>query len=63
MAQFAEVIHRRGTWRSLDAVEYVTPEWVDWLNNRHLLEPIGNIPHAEAKERFYAMLVDTRMAS
>jgi len=49
-----EVIHRRGPWRSLEAVEYATLEWVDWLNNRRLLEPIGNIPPAEAEDRFYA---------
>ena len=35
-----EVIHRRGPWRSFDAVEYATLERVDWFNNRRLLEPI-----------------------
>ena len=30
----AEVIHRRGPWRSFEAVEYATLEWVDWFNNR-----------------------------
>ncbi len=39
----AEVIHRRGPWRSFEAVEYATLEWVDWFNHRRLLEPIGNI--------------------
>jgi transposase InsO family protein len=29
----AEVIHRRGPWRSFEAVEYATLEWVDWFNN------------------------------
>jgi putative transposase len=42
-----EVIHRRSPWRHLDQVEYATLEWVDWFNNRRLLEPIGNIPPAE----------------
>ena len=51
----AEVIHRRGPWRSFEAVELATLEWVDWFNNRRLLEPIGNIPPAEAEERHYAM--------
>ncbi len=51
----AEVIHRRGPWRSFEAVEYATLEWVDWFNHRRLLEPIGNIPPAEAEERYYAM--------
>ncbi|GJE17670.1 IS3 family transposase ISMex33 [Methylobacterium marchantiae] len=50
----AEVIHRRGPWRGFEAVEYATLEWVDWFNNRRLLEPIGNIPPAEAEARYYA---------
>ena len=45
----AEVIDRRAPWRSFKAVGYATREWVDWLNNCRLLEPIGNIPPAEAK--------------
>ncbi|MCR9060743.1 MAG: IS3 family transposase [Rhodobacteraceae bacterium] len=52
----AEVIHRRGPWRSYEAVEFATLEWVDWFNHRRLLQPIGNIPPAEAEERYYAML-------
>ena len=43
-----EAIHRRGPWRSFEAVEYATLAWVDWFNNRHLLGPNGNIPPAEA---------------
>jgi putative transposase len=50
----AEVIHRRGPWRSLEAVEYTTLDWVDWFNHRRLLEPIGHIPPAEAEARYYA---------
>lgn len=52
----AEVIHRRGPWRNFEAVEFATLEWVDWFNRRRLLEPIGNIPPAEAEERHYASL-------
>lgn len=59
----AEVIHRRGPWRTAEAVEFATLEWVDWLNNRRLLEPIGNIPPAEAEERYYAMLDEPAMAA
>jgi putative transposase len=59
----AEVIHRRGPWRSLEAVEYATLEWVDWFNNRRLLEPIGNIPPAEAEANFYAALETEPMAA
>ena len=47
----AEVIHRRAPWRSFEAVEFATLEWVDWFNHRRLLEPIGNIPPAEAEEK------------
>ena len=50
----AEVIQRRGPWRSFETVEFATLEWVDWFNNRRLLEPIGNIPPAEAEARYYA---------
>lgn len=50
----AEVVHRRGPWRGFEAVEFATLEWVDWFNNRRLLEPIGNIPPAEAELRYYA---------
>lgn len=59
----AEVIHRRGPWRSFEAVEYATLEWVDWFNNRRLLEPIGNIPPAEAEVNFYAALETDAMAA
>ncbi len=44
-----EVIRRRGPWRSLEAVEFATLEWVDWFNHRRLLKPIGNMPPAEAE--------------
>jgi putative transposase len=59
----AEVIHRRGPWRSFEAVEFATLEWVDWFNNRRLLEPIGNIPPAEAEAAYYAQLEMTRIAA
>ncbi len=52
----AELIHRRGPWRSFEAVEFATLEWVDWFNNRRLLAPIGNIPPAEAEAAYYAQL-------
>lgn len=59
----AEVIHRRGPWRSFEAVEFATLEWVDWFNQRRLLEPIGNIPPAEAENRYYAVLDEQPMAA
>ena len=59
----AEVIYRRGPWRSFEAVEFATLEWVDWFNHRRLLEPIGNIPPAEAEQRYYAMLEQPQIAA
>ena len=48
-----EVIHHRGPWRNLDIVEYATLDWVDWFNNRRLLEPIGNISPGEFEKAYY----------
>ena len=59
----AEVIHRRGRWRNFEAVEFATLTWVDWFNKRRLLQPIGNIPPAEAEERYYASLSEPAMAA
>jgi transposase InsO family protein len=44
-----EVIRRLGPWCSLEAVEIATLQWIDWFNHRRLLEPIGNVPPAEAE--------------
>jgi putative transposase len=48
-----EVIRRLGPWKSLEAVEFATLEWVDWFNMRRLLEPIGYVPPAEYEARYY----------
>lgn len=48
-----EVIRRRGPWRTVDDVEYATLTWVDWFNNRRLLEPIGYLPPAEFEAAYY----------
>ena len=52
----AEVIHRKSSWRTIDDVEMATLKRVDWFNNRRLLEPIANIPPAEAEELYYAQI-------
>ena len=59
----AEVIWRRRQWRNFEAVEFATLEWVDWFNNKRLLEPIGNIPPAEAEARYYAQLDEPAIAA
>jgi len=48
-----EVIQRQGPWRHGEAVEFATLAWVDWFNNRRLLEPIGHVPPAEYEETYY----------
>ena len=52
----AEVIHQRGPWKSREAVELATLEWVAWFNHHRLLAPIGYIPPAEAEENYYRQL-------
>lgn len=48
-----EVIQRQGPWRHAEAVEFATLRWVDWFNNRRLLEPIGHVPPAEYEALYY----------
>jgi transposase InsO family protein len=48
-----EVIYERGPWRNHDAVEYAMLEWVDWFNNRNLLESIGHVPPLEREREYY----------
>ena len=52
----AEVIHRRGPWKSRESVELATLEWVSWFNHHRLLEPLGYIPPAEAEANYYRQL-------
>lgn len=62
-----EIIHGKTTIaeaaRSYDLTPSEIEEWVDWFNNRRLLEPISNIPPAEAEERYYAQLDETKLAA
>jgi transposase InsO family protein len=58
-----EVIRRRGPWRSPEAVEYATLDWVDWYNNRRLLGSVGDMPPAEAEARYYAQLEAPALAA
>ena len=59
----AEVIHRCGPWRSFEAVEFATLEWVSWFNNRRLLSSIGNIPPAEAEANYYTAMEGLKQAA
>ena len=57
------MIHQCDPWRSFEGVEFATLEWVDWFNNRRLLEPVGNMPPAEAEARYYGALEEPAMAA
>jgi putative transposase len=52
----AELIHRCAPWKTKEAVELATLEWVSWFNSHRLLEPIGYIPPAEAEANYYRQL-------
>ena len=58
-----EVIRRRGPWKNIEAIEYATLEWVDWFNNRRLLEPIGNVPPAEFEMSYYRQQEESAMVA
>ena len=58
----AEVIHRQ-SWKNREAVELATLTWVDWFNHKRLLEPIGNIPPAEAEANYYRQRAGLAMAA
>ena len=49
----AEVIWRRGPWKSREEVEFATLEWVDWFNNQRIMEPLGDIPPKEFEMMYY----------
>ena len=57
------VIGPRGPWKGVEDVEYATLEWVDWFNNRRLLEPIGNIPPAEYEMKYCLLLKESAMVA
>jgi transposase InsO family protein len=58
-----ELIERRGPWRGAEAVEFGTLEWVDWFNNRRILEPIGDIPPVEYEQLYYQRATAPTMAA
>ncbi|SIT48434.1 hypothetical protein BN2475_1030003 [Paraburkholderia ribeironis] len=71
----ARQIHQDDRWRQLEAVPAgpraatvqgrtaATLEWVDWFNHRRLLEPIGNVPPAEAEAAYYAKLAGSAVVA
>ncbi|ERI50591.1 transposase IS401 [Pseudomonas sp. EGD-AK9] len=57
-----EVIHRQ-SWKSREAVEMATLDWVHWYNTKRLMEPLGDIPPAEAEANFYRQQAGQAMAA
>ena len=49
----AEVIHRRGPWKTKQAVELATLEWVAWFNHHRLMEPLGYLPPADFEANYH----------
>jgi putative transposase len=49
----AEVIWRKGPWRTVESVEFAVLEWVAWFNNKRIMEPLGNIPPKEFEQLYY----------
>ena len=49
----AELVHRRGPWRSVDDLELATLEWVDWWNHRRLHSACQMTPPAEHEAAYY----------
>ena len=58
----AELIYRRGPWRSLGQVELATAEWVDWWNQRRLHSADGDLPPAEYEELYHRQRDTTDVA-
>ncbi|WP_404856429.1 IS3 family transposase [Escherichia coli] len=58
----AEVIHRK-SWKNRAEVELATLTWVDWYNNRRLLEKLGHTPPAEAEKAYYASIGNDDLAA
>ena len=63
VAEVVDAVAGAGPDGLFEGVEFATLEWVDWFNNRRLLQPIGYIPPAEAEERYYATLDQPAMAA
>jgi transposase InsO family protein len=55
----AELIHRRAPWKTKEAVELATLEWVSWFNHHRLLEPIGHVPPVEFEDAYYRQLAES----
>jgi putative transposase len=58
----AELIWRKGPWRTAEAVALATLSYVEWFNNRRLLGPIGYVSPTEFENNYYASHTEERAA-
>ena len=58
-----ELIRQQGPWKNIEDVEFATLTWVDWFNNKRLLQSIGDIPPAERESLYYRQLEESAMAA
>lgn len=58
-----EVIRHQGPWKSIEAVEFATLQWVDWFNNRRLMESIGNVSPAELESEYHGRISEPAIAA
>ena len=59
----AELIHRRGPWKTRESVELATLQWVHWFNHVRLLTPIGGIPPAEAEANYWRQFANSNTST
>ena len=59
----AELIHRRGPWKTRESVELATLQWVHWFNHTRLLTPIGGIPPAEAEANYWRQFANSNTST
>ena len=52
----------RAPWKTREAVELATLEWVSWFNHHRLLEPIGYVPPAEFEDAYYRQLTESAIS-
>jgi transposase InsO family protein len=52
-ASKTELIHRKGTWRNVEHVEWATLNYLDWFNNRRFLESLDCVDPVEFEKSYY----------
>ena len=58
----AELINRHGPWRSVEAVELATADWVHFWNTKRLHGACGDIPPAEFEAAYHSAQAATAAA-